>query len=160
MPKSETSSKILPLHVLAKAALLLRRANDNGFHFLKLLGNGFEIPKYNGFNTSLDFIQLVMLLMITATQLLQWSQFNIWRSFMKVNLVSVHHRNIRLLAIESYKAKNNLSSQLMLELFQRREVNYNIRKWSWFEGFKISGTKNLEPFTTRHTVCEQLFLIY
>ena len=67
MPKSEASSKILPLHVLVKAALLLRRANDNDFHFLKLLGNGFEIPEYNGFNASLDFIPVLMLLMITAT---------------------------------------------------------------------------------------------
>ena len=45
----------------------------------------------------------------------------------KDNSVSIHHRNIRLLAVELYKAKNNLSSQLMLELSQRREVNYNIR---------------------------------
>ena len=44
----------------------------------------------------------------------------------KDNSVSIHHRNIRLLAIELYKAKNNLSSQLVLDLFQRREVNYNI----------------------------------
>ena len=44
---------ILPLYVLAKAALSLRRANDNNFHILKLLGNGFKIPEYNGFNTKL-----------------------------------------------------------------------------------------------------------
>ena len=45
----------------------------------------------------------------------------------KDNSVSVHHRNTGLLAIELYKAKDNLSSQPILELFQRREVNYNIR---------------------------------
>ena len=45
---------------------------------------------------------------------------------LKDNSVSIHHRNIFLLAIELYKAKNNLSSQLMLELLQREEVNYNI----------------------------------
>ena len=50
----------------------------------------------------------------------------------KDNSVSAHHRNIRLLAIELYKAKNNLSSQLMLDLFQRREVNYNIRSQTEF----------------------------
>ena len=44
----------------------------------------------------------------------------------KDNSVSVHYRNIRLLAIELHKAKNKLSSQLMLALFQRQEVNYNI----------------------------------
>ena len=45
----------------------------------------------------------------------------------KYNSVSVHHRNIRLLAIELYNVRNYLSSQLTLKLFQRREVNYNIR---------------------------------
>ena len=45
----------------------------------------------------------------------------------KDNSVSINYRNIGLLAIELYKAKNKLSSQLMLALFQRREVNYNIR---------------------------------
>ena len=39
----------------------------------------------------------------------------------KDNSVSTHHRNICLLTIALYKAKNDLSSQLMLELFQRRE---------------------------------------
>ena len=53
MPKSEATSKILPLYVLAKTAFPLRRANDNNFHFLKMLGNGFDIPEYNGFNTKL-----------------------------------------------------------------------------------------------------------
>ena len=52
--------------------------------------------------------------------------------FVKDNSVSIHHRNIRLLAIELYKATNNLSSQLMLDLFQRREVNYNIRSQTDF----------------------------
>ena len=38
----------------------------------------------------------------------------------KDSSVSIHHRNIRLLAIELCKAKNSLSSQLMLDLFQNR----------------------------------------
>ena len=46
---------------------------------------------------------------------------------MKDNSVSIYHRNIRLLAIELYISKNNFSCQLMLGLFQRREVNYNTR---------------------------------
>ena len=46
---------------------------------------------------------------------------------MKDNSVSIHHRNIHLLAVELYKVKTNLSSELMLELFQKREVNYDIR---------------------------------
>ena len=54
----------------------------------------------------------------------------------KDNLISIHHRNICLLAIELYKTKNNLSSQLMVELFQRQEVNYSIRSHRFF--FKIN----------------------
>ena len=50
----------------------------------------------------------------------------------KDNSVSICHRNIRLLATELYKAKNNLSSELMLELFQRREVNYNVHSQTDF----------------------------
>ena len=45
---------------------------------------------------------------------------------MKDYSVSIHHRNIRLLAIKLYKAKNSLCSQLIIELFW--EVNYNLRK--------------------------------
>ena len=56
--------------------------------------------------------------------------------------------NICLLATELYKAKNNLSSQLMLELFQRREVNYNIRSQTDFTLRSIStssyGLKSLD----------------
>ena len=65
----------------------------------------------------------------------------------KDNSVSVHYRNICLLATELYKAKNNLSSQIMLELFQRREVNYNIRSQTDFTLRSIStssyGLKSL-----------------
>ena len=38
----------------------------------------------------------------------------------KDNSVSIHHGNIHLLATELYKAKNNLTSKMMLELLQSR----------------------------------------
>ena len=57
----------------------------------------------------------------------------------KDNLILIYHQNICLLAIELYKTKNNLSSQLMLELFQRWEVNYSIRSHRFF--FKINQHK-------------------
>ena len=53
MPKSEATSKILQLYVSVKAALSLRRANGNDFHFLKLLRKDFETPEYNDLNTKL-----------------------------------------------------------------------------------------------------------
>ena len=38
------------------------------------------------------------------------------------NLVSIHHRNIRLLSIESDKFKHNFSNQVMSELFNLRNI--------------------------------------
>ena len=41
--------------------------------------------------------------------------------------VTIHHRNIQLLAVEIYKALNNLSSSLMMDVFQTKKTNYNLR---------------------------------
>ena len=41
---------------------------------------------------------------------------------------NVHHKNIQTLAIELYKVKNNLSNQIMQEVFEKHEsVDYNLR---------------------------------
>ena len=42
------------------------------------------------------------------------------------NSVSIPHRNIRLLAIELFKVKNGLSNQIMSELFDLRNIKYNL----------------------------------
>ena len=72
------------------------------------------------------------------------------------NWVSVHHRNIRLLSIDLYKVKHDLSYQVISELFNLRNVNYdfsftnrfwiktNIYNYLWFTVFKIFCSKNLE----------------
>ena len=49
------------------------------------------------------------------------------------NSVSIHHRNIRLLSIELYKVKHNLSNQVMSELFNLRNINYEFRSQTDFE---------------------------
>ena len=46
----------------------------------------------------------------------------------KANAVTIHHRNIKVLAIEIYKALNKLSSPLMSELFKLKEIKYSLRK--------------------------------
>ena len=46
----------------------------------------------------------------------------------KANAVTIHHRNIQVLAIEIYKALNKLSSPLMSELFKLKEIKYSLRK--------------------------------
>ena len=42
--------------------------------------------------------------------------------------ITIHHRNIQLLAVEIYKAVNNLAPTLMIDMFQTKKVNYNLRK--------------------------------
>ena len=44
----------------------------------------------------------------------------------KDNSVSIHHKDIRLLGIELYKVKNNLSTHLMSEIFNLRNIDYNL----------------------------------
>ena len=40
--------------------------------------------------------------------------------------IKLHHRNLQLLSIEIYKALNNLSSPLMSDLFQVKDIRYNL----------------------------------
>ena len=53
-------------------------------------------------------------------------------SFMKLleksKCVTVHHRNLQVIAREIYKAVNNLSSSLMSKLFKIKETNYNLHR--------------------------------
>ena len=51
----------------------------------------------------------------------------------KDNSVSIHHKNIRLLGIELYKVKNNLSTHLMSGIFNLRNLDYNLRSQTGFK---------------------------
>ena len=42
--------------------------------------------------------------------------------------IKIHQRNLQLLSIEIYKALNKLSSPLMSDLFQVKDMKYNLRK--------------------------------
>ena len=46
----------------------------------------------------------------------------------KSNSVTIHLRNIQLLAIEIFKAQNDLSPSLMSEIFRPKETKYNLRR--------------------------------
>ena len=46
----------------------------------------------------------------------------------KSGSVSIHHRNLKHLAIEIFKALKHLSSPLMSELFKIKETKYGLRK--------------------------------
>ena len=69
------------------------------------------------------------------------------------NSVSIHHRNIRLLSIELYKVKHNLSNQVMSELFNLRNINYDFRSQTDFELGSIYaiayGVRSLKYFAPK-----------
>ena len=57
------------------------------------------------------------------------------------NSVSIHHRNLHLLAIEVYKFKNGLSPFLMDQIFENRNLNYNLRRDSNLKTDNVKSNK-------------------
>ena len=51
----------------------------------------------------------------------------------KDNSVSIHHKNIRFLGIEFYKVKNNLSTYLMSEIFNLRNIDHSLHSQTDFK---------------------------
>ena len=44
----------------------------------------------------------------------------------KDNSVTIHVRNLRILATELYKTKENLAAPIMHEIFEQRNIQYNL----------------------------------
>ena len=69
------------------------------------------------------------------------------------NSVPIHHRNIRLLSIELYKVKHNFSNQVMSELLNLRNINYDFRSQTDFELGPVYtaayGVPSLKYFTPK-----------
>ena len=65
----------------------------------------------------------------------------------KNNSVSIHHKNIPLLGIELYKVKNNLPTYLMSEIFNPRNIDYNLCSQTDFKQIPVNtinyGLKSL-----------------
>ena len=55
----------------------------------------------------------------------------------KDNSISIHHRNLEVLAIEMFKIKNNMASEFLNEIFQKRPLSYNFRTNSNFSSRKV-----------------------
>ena len=55
----------------------------------------------------------------------------------KDNSVSIHHRNLQKLAIETYKAYNGLSHSLVKSIFPTREIPYNLRNCNPFKSSNV-----------------------
>ena len=68
----------------------------------------------------------------------------------KSGSVSIHYRNLQLLAVVIFKALNNLSSPLMSELFKIKETKYNLRY--------VNGIVSTKPHTTRYEPDSILYL--
>ena len=61
-----------------------------------------------------------------------------------INHKIIHHKNIQTLAIEFYEVKNNLSNQIMQEIFEKRQtVDYNL---NFQTDFALPGV-NITCFT-------------
>ena len=56
------------------------------------------------------------------------------------NSVRVHYRNLQQLAIEIFKFKNNLSPEIMNNVFEAKEESYNLRNAT---GLKRVGAKTV-----------------
>ena len=63
------------------------------------------------------------------------------------NSVSIHHRNLQAFATEMFKISNNLSPDIMKEIFQKRIVPYNLRSENSFMSRQVNsayhGTESL-----------------
>ena len=53
--------------------------------------------------------------------------------------VTIHHKNLQVLAIELYKIHHGLASELVNDIFKNRNVMYNFRKHSAFETRNIKS---------------------
>ena len=60
------------------------------------------------------------------------------------NSVSIHHRNLQVLAIEMFKTKNNMAPEFLCEIFQNRSLPDNLRTNSNFSVHSLyHGTESL-----------------
>ena len=66
----------------------------------------------------------------------------------KDNSVSIHHRNLQVLAIEMFKIKNNMAPEFLNEIFQNRALPYNLRTNSNFSSGQVHSVYyGTESFT-------------
>ena len=49
---------------------------------------------------------------------------------MKANTVSIHHKNLQLLAIENFKTQKNLNPSFMNKIFEEKDTPYAFRSGS------------------------------
>ena len=57
--------------------------------------------------------------------------------FEKNKSVTIHHRNLQTLANEIFKVKNNITPEILTEIFSQKESNYSIRNRQALQGRSI-----------------------
>ena len=57
----------------------------------------------------------------------------------KDNSVSIHHRNIKALATEIIKVKNNIAPEIMKELLAIKMSSYDLRNNKWFKRRRVNS---------------------
>ena len=55
----------------------------------------------------------------------------------KYNPVSIHHRNLQVLAIKMFKIKSNMAPEFLNEIFQKRVLPYSLRSNSNFPSRQV-----------------------
>ena len=72
----------------------------------------------------------------------------------KDNSVSIHHRNLQVLAIEMFKIKNNMAPEFLNEIFEKRALLYNLKTNSNFCSRQVHsvyhGTESLSFLHQRY----------
>ena len=73
----------------------------------------------------------------------------------KDNSVTIHVRNLRILATELYKTKENLAAPIMHEIFEQRNIQYNLRSQTDFQLGSVKtvncGLWNIVPFEIKNS---------
>ena len=116
-----------------KLTALARLSNILPFYQMKILISSF-------FNSQFSYCPLIWMfcsrmsnnkinkLQERSLRILYKDDYSNFEELLKKNhSVTIHIRNIQLLAIEMYKLKNNLSLDIMTCLFPRNEYSYNMR---------------------------------
>ena len=66
---------------------------------------------------------------------------------------SIHHRNIQSLAIKLFKINTNVSNDIIYDIFNTREIKYNLRSQTDFSGHCVNtnkfGINSLKFFATK-----------
>ena len=66
---------------------------------------------------------------------------------------SIHHKNIQSLSIELFKIKKNLSNNIIYDIFQTRDIRYNLRSQTDFGGYCVDtnrfGLNSLKFFAAK-----------